>query len=158
MKGIRRNSAGPTAAASGYITKTRSVQFRVNVQRTPIHPCPLAGPFKGMFRSNGPLRPETSPHLLLGAWCEDAGLLGGRWVLSTSCHEFLTQLIWGLNFIIENLTKKLTSSHTSHVSNQHTPFPWTSVINPESRFSPPLKGGRLYRIPDLTVAHPQVCC
>ncbi len=60
--------------------------------------------------------------------------------------------------MLKNLSKK--SPHPTHspVSNQHTLFPWTPVINPESRFSPSLKGDRLYRIPSRTVAHHRACC
>ena len=115
---------------------------------------PLACPFKGMFSSNGSLPAETSPHLLLGAWCEDAAVLGERRV-SVDVLEFLTQLIWGSIFRVEKIYQK--SHLLPHIPRAapYALFPWTSVINPESRFSPSLKGDRLYRIPDLTVAHPR---
>ena len=60
----------------------------------------------------------------------------------------------GIDFTVENLSKSHLGQPSPHL-NDAMHFPWALVISPESRFSPSLKGDRLYRIPNLTMAHPR---
>ena len=65
-------------------------------------PLPISTP-KGL--SYGPLRPETSPHLLLGAWWGHAGLLGGRFDSKAVLSLSVTQLK-GIRFFFEKRIMK----------------------------------------------------
>ena len=56
-------------------------------------------------------------------------------------------------FVLKNLSKKSPRGLWTHcVSTQHTPLPVSLGNTPKSRFSPSLKGDRLYRISGRTVA------
>ncbi len=68
---IHPNGAAPPQQLEACGTKTRSVTFLgcpkdCGGQFWPTHHYPLACPCGGMFNSNGSLRPEIAPHLLLG--------------------------------------------------------------------------------------------
>ena len=76
--------------------------------------------------SHSPLRPETSPHLLLGAWCEDAGLLGGRSDSKAVLSRVFNPAHLGIDFLIEILSK-------SHLGQ---PPPHTVTTNRRTRSLP----------------------
>jgi hypothetical protein len=68
---LRRESADPhTALRVGIVARGTEREARSLLYVRKIRPgrfwapnhCPLAAPLKGCLRSNGPLRPETSPH------------------------------------------------------------------------------------------------
>ena len=131
-QGIRRNRAGPFRICfEGCGTKTRSVGMFLGM---PVKACecpedsypPIAHrhPVKGL--SYGPLRPETSPHLLLGAWCEDAGLLGGRSDSKAVLSRVFNPAHLGIDFRVEILSK-------SHLGQ---PPPHAVTTNPRTRSLP----------------------